>query len=51
MNKINKYIRKRFIDTDNKLTSVKRNGCWGLGENGKGIKHKKKPHRKLYDDY
>ena len=42
MNKINKQNRNRFIDTENRLTAVRREEGWGLGEKGEGTKQRKK---------
>ena len=41
MNKINKQNRNRLIDTENRLTAVRREGLEGLCEKGKDIKKKK----------
>ena len=40
-NEQNKHNRKRLIDTENILTAVRREGVWGLGDKGAGIKKKK----------
>ena len=38
MNKTNKQNRNRLMDTENRLTAIRREVGWGLGEKGEGIK-------------
>ena len=41
MNQINRQNRNRLIDTGNRLTAVRGERGWGVGDKGKGIKKKK----------
>ena len=38
-------------DTENRLTALRREGAWQLGENDEEIKQRKKTHRQQCGDY
>ena len=53
MNKINKQIRNRFIDTENRLIAVEGRGIGELGDIGEGIQQTNRTLRleQQYGDY
>ena len=46
----NKQNRNRLIDAENRLTAIRVEGGWGLGEKGKGNKQNKNRQSKEHGD-
>ena len=53
INKANKQNKNRVRDTENRLTAVRGQGAWAVGEKGEGITQKNPKthrHRQRYGD-